>query len=102
MRLIVMFDLPVVSDKNRKQATKFRNYLMKDGYDMLQYSVYSRICANADAVDKHIKRLITNTPLQGAVRILTITNKQFSEAVIAAGQKDPQEKRINESQLILF
>lgn len=102
MRILVMFDLPVVRDKDRKQATQFRNFLMRDGYDMLQFSVYSRICANSDAVKKHTKRLLTHVPKNGSVRIITITNKQFAEATIAAGERKSQEKTINEAQLLLF
>lgn len=97
-----MFDLPVVSDSDRKQATKFRNFLLKDGYDMLQFSVYTRICPNSDAAKKHAQRLILNTPKKGSVRVLSLTNKQFADAIIATGEKKPQEKKINESQLLLF
>jgi len=97
-----MFDLPVVKDIDRKYATQFRNFLIQDGYDMLQFSVYTRICANIDSAEVHTKRLLSNAPNNGSIRILTLTNKQFADAVIAAGKKKPQEKKINESQLLLF
>ena len=51
MRMIVFFDLPVGTARERKAATKFRNFLIKDGYHMVQYSVYSRICNGNDAVE---------------------------------------------------
>ena len=57
MRVIVMFDLPVITEKERKIATKFRKYLLDDGFIMMQYSVYSRICKNNDDLNKHINRL---------------------------------------------
>ena len=52
-----MFDLPVVSSKDRRIANSFRRYLLNDGYHMLQYSVYVRICAGWEAVETHIRRL---------------------------------------------
>lgn len=52
-----MFDLPVITEKERKIATKFRKYLLDDGFIMMQYSVYSRICKNNDDLNKHINRL---------------------------------------------
>ena len=48
MRIIVMFDLPVITDKEKKTATKFRKFLLDEGFIMMQYSVYSRICKNND------------------------------------------------------
>lgn len=57
MWLFVFFDLPVTTKPDRKNATRFRNFLINDGYDMMQYSVYTRICRGQDAVDKHLKRL---------------------------------------------
>ena len=44
MRMIVFFDLPVKTKNERREATRFRNFLMNDGYHMLQFSVYARVC----------------------------------------------------------
>ena len=57
MRMIVFFDLPVTEKAAQKAATKFRNFLINDGYLMVQYSVYSRVCNGYDAVKTHEKRL---------------------------------------------
>ena len=57
MRILIFFDLPVGSAKERKAATKFRQFLLKDGYYMVQYSVYARVCNGTDAVEKHRIRL---------------------------------------------
>ena len=62
MRIIVMFDLPVITEKERKIATKFRKFLLDDGYIMMQYSVYSRICKNNDDLNKHIELLQNYSP----------------------------------------
>ena len=56
MRIIVFFDLPVVSAKEKKAAAKFRNFLVKDGYNMIQWSVYSRICNGTDSIAMHKQR----------------------------------------------
>lgn len=87
MRMIVFFDLPVVTAKERKAAAKFRNFLLKDGYHMVQFSVYSRICNGMDAVEKHQTRLNFNLPEKGAVRLLTITEKQYESIQVLLGSK---------------
>lgn len=97
-----MFDLPVETKKNKRVYTEFRRFLLHDGYDMLQFSVYSRICTNSDQAEVHIKRLKLWAPRRGSVRVLLITNKQFADALILTGAKKPQEKRINDAQLLLF
>lgn len=97
-----MFDLPTESKESKKYYTDFRKFLLRDGYDMIQFSVYSRICANLDAVDKHLKRLKHVAPEKGAVRVLTLTNKQYGDAVIVTGERKRQEKGINEAQISLF
>ena len=59
MRMLVFFDLPVVTAKEKKDAAKFRKFLLKDGYNMVQWSVYSRICNGMDAAK------ISDTPGKG-------------------------------------
>ena len=58
MRLLVLFDLPVVTKAERRAYTLFRRFLMNDGYDMIQFSVYGRILNGNDALEKHMKRLV--------------------------------------------
>uniref|UniRef100_UPI003FEFCC4D CRISPR-associated endonuclease Cas2 n=1 Tax=Roseburia sp. TaxID=2049040 RepID=UPI003FEFCC4D len=87
MRMLVFFDLPVVTAKERKAATKFRNFLLKDGYHMMQWSVYTRICNGTDAVAMHQQRLKLNLPEKGSVRLLTLTEKQFESIEVLLGTK---------------
>lgn len=75
MRMIVFFDLPVSQKSAQRAATRFRNFLLKDGYYMVQYSVYARVCNGYDNVEVHRKRLMDNLPDNGSVRLLTITEK---------------------------
>lgn len=86
MRMIVFFDLPVGTTKERKAATKFRNFLMKDGYHMVQFSVYTRICNGTDSVEMHESRLKQHLPPRGSIRLLTITEKQYESIQILLGE----------------
>ncbi len=96
-----MFDLPVVTEKERKIATKFRNFLLDDGYIMMQYSVYSRICKNNDDMLKHVNRLKTNTPKNGNIRLLQITENQYNNMIMLCGDKKTEED-ISINNLIVF
>src|SRR5574337_117566 len=77
MRMLVFFDLPVVTKTDRRAYTVFRRFLLNDGYDMIQFSVYGRILNGDDAAEKHMQRLLNNLPPEGSVRVLTVTEKQF-------------------------
>ena len=86
MRMMVFFDLPVTTSIQRRQATQFRNFLLKDGYFMVQFSVYARICSGYDDVQKHKIRLDSHIPPSGSVRLLTITQKQYESMDILVGK----------------
>ena len=91
MRIIVMFDLPVVTEKERKIANKFRNFLLNDGYIMIQFSIYSRICKNNDDLNKHINRIKANIPTNGNIRLLQVTENQYSNMIMFCGEKKKEE-----------
>ncbi len=77
MWLFVMFDLPVETKTQRKAATDFRKKLLKDGFSMLQFSIYIRHCPSLESGTVHIYRVEKNLPPDGKVSILTVTDKQF-------------------------
>ena len=91
MRLLVMFDLPVATPKDRKQYSQFHKYLIKSGYFMVQFSVYTRVALNHDDARAHIKRLRSNLPPKGSVRVLQVTEKQYNAMDILVGEKTAQE-----------
>jgi CRISPR-associated protein Cas2 len=101
MQLLVFFDLPVITREERKMATRFRNFLVQDGYHRLQLSVYSRLCRGQDTVDKHLHRLNGQLPHDGCVRVLQLTDRQYGRMRILVGKVKPQE-RIAPQQLLLF
>lgn len=102
MRMLVFFDLPVVTKAERRAYTVFRRFLLNDGYDMIQFSVYGRILNGADAETKHLKRLVDNLPPAGSVRVLTVTEKQFASMKLLVGLPLFQEKKVNAQQILLF
>ncbi len=102
MRILVFFDLPVKTAAQRRQATGFRNFLIKDGYHMVQFSVYARVVNGADAVEKHRARLKANLPDNGSVRMLAITEKQYASIDILLGKYRPEEEGAQFAQLTIF
>lgn len=102
MRILVFFDLPVKSKAQRRAATGFRAFLLKDGYYMVQYSVYARVCNGADAVEKHRQRLRQNLPENGAVRMLVITEKQYGAIEILLGKRTQADADFQCEQLTIF
>jgi len=101
MRLIVMFDLPVVSESDKRKYIKFRSFLLDDGYIMMQYSVYSRICKNRDDANKHLIRLRMKSPKSGNIRALQVTENQYENMEIIWGSKKFEEN-ISDKNLVVF
>lgn len=87
MRILVLFDLPVASKSDRKRYAKFRKFLIEDGYSMLQFSVYSRVTLNHDDARKHVERLKRNCPPKGQIRVMQITEKQYTAMEILVGDR---------------
>lgn len=101
MWLFVFFDLPTTSKKERKSAAKFRTSLEKDGFTMMQYSVYIRHCASKESRDVHVKRVKALIPPSGKVSLLSITDKQYGDIVNFWGREETERKDIPR-QLELF
>ena len=102
MRVVVLFDLPTSTKAERRAATQFRNFLLGDGFDMLQYSVYTRLCPNRDNAETHIARVRRNAPDIGSVRALYLTEHQFANMYILAGERTVQEAVSKPAQLAFF
>lgn len=92
MRVIVFFDLPTVTKKDKKIAAEFRKFLLQDGYHMLQWSVYSRGCKGLAEVETHCSRLRAVLPDMGSIRLLTVTEKQYASMEILLGTVKKVEK----------
>lgn len=92
MWVMTMFDLPVDTKKARKAYAQFRKFLIADGFNMLQFSVYGRHCPSEENANVHIQRVSSQVPPDGEVRILTLTDKQFERMRIFWGKmrKSPE------------
>lgn len=88
MWLLVLFDLPTETKKDRKAHATFRKKLMKDGFTMFQFSIYMRHCPSAENADIHVKRVRAILPEHGKVGILRITDRQFGDMVLFDCQKE--------------
>lgn len=87
MWIVVLFDLPTDTASARKQYALFRKKLLKDGFAMMQYSVYYRHCASRENTDVHLKRVRAAVPPDGEVRVVQFTDKQFSRMEIYLGKR---------------
>lgn len=87
MRIIVMFDLPVTTASDRREYTRFRKYLIKNGFLMMQESVYCKLAQNSTAADLIVQNVKKNKPISGLVQTLRITEKQFSIIEYIVGEK---------------
>lgn len=105
MVLFVMFDLPTETKKQRKAYIMFRKNLLKNGFDMLQYSIYYRYCFGIYSTEKYKKIAKDYAPKNsaGSIRIMTITSKQFNDMeILYSSDREKQEKKIKKEQLLLL
>lgn len=101
MWVLVFFDLPTDTKRERKAAAKFRKDLIGDGFSMFQFSVYIRNCPSAENAQVHTKRVKGILPDYGKVGIICITDKQFDNMELFVGRKNSELPQI-EQQLELF
>ena len=101
MWMFVMFDLPVTTKPERKRATKFRNFLLDQGFEMSQFSVYVRWCKGKEQVERHAETIREHLPPSGKVNILAFTDKQYENMIRFVGRQE-QPPAENPGQLALF
>lgn len=98
MWLFVFFDLPTETKKDRRNAQQFRKNIIKDGFVMMQFSVYVRHCASSESADVHEKRVFKLLPPLGKVSIMRITDKQYGNIANFWGRSEqssmPQPKQL--------
>jgi CRISPR-associated protein Cas2 len=101
MWVMVFFDLPTETKRERREAALFRKNLMKDGFTMFQYSIYIRHCPSHENANVHIKRVKSFLPDTGFVVVFTITDKQFGMMELFNKSK-PADRPETPQQLELF
>ena len=101
MWLFAMFDLPVDTKRARKRYAQFRKALLRDGFSMLQYSVYARYCASEERATAHRRRIRAVLPPEGYIRLLAVTDRQFGkmESYVGKTRRGAEEAP---TQLTLF
>ena len=88
MRVIVFFDLPTVTSENRREYVRFRKFLIKNGFVMIQESVYTKLALNSVVSQAIMSNVRKNKPAEGLVQMLTITEKQYSKMEYVLGEAD--------------
>ena len=101
MWLFAMFDLPVDCKEARRRYTQFRKSLLREGFVMMQFSVYARYCASEDGSKGFRQRIRKALPPEGHVRILSVTDRQFGKMEVFRG-KTRRSPENAPSQLQLF
>lgn len=88
MRMIVFFDLPVETSAERREYARFRKYLIKSGFMMIQESVYCKLMLNQTAVNVMMENVRKHKPPSGLVQVLTVTEKQYARMEYIVGSYD--------------
>lgn len=101
MRVVVFFDLPVLTEANRRDYRVFRKFLIKSGFMMIQESVYCKLAQNSSVGDAIIDNIRKNKPREGLVQVLRVTEKQYSKMDFIVGQKNGEVLTSDERLVIL-
>lgn len=99
--VMVFFDLPVGAPDERRDAANFRKDLVKDGYIMVQFSVYARPCGSPDRVETHVRRLKSRIPPHGEVRGLIVSDAQWGRMIVMRSQQTKEPEKMPE-QMMFF
>ena len=87
MRLLIFFDLPIETSRERKEYAKFHKFLIKNGFIMMQKSVYSKLVINNVTSTAVKQKISANVPPDGVVEMLEVTENQFSRIEYLVGNK---------------
>ncbi len=94
MWMVVMFDLPVKTKQQKTRYRWFHDFLLDDGFVMMQFSIYGRHCASREKAETHASRVRSRTPVQGEVRILQVTEAQFERMQIFRNSSRKPSERV--------
>ena len=101
MRVLVFFDLPTVTCENRREYARFRKFLIKNGFLMMQESVYSKMALNQTVAASVVERVKNNKPAEGLVQMMTITEKQYNRMEYVCGEFN-SEVLCSDERLVVF
>lgn len=101
MRLIVMFDLPVNRNELLKEYAYFRKFLIKEGFIMMQESIYCKLLLNSTNLNLLSEKIRKNKPTKGIVQLLKITEKQFADIEYLVGKQQTKIEETDKRLIIL-
>lgn len=101
MWIFVMFDLPVTTREQARSATKFREFLLDEGFEKSQFSVYARFCNGKEQFETYMRRIESHLPDRGDIHVLSFTDRQYENIVRFSGQRRRRQRK-NPDQLALF
>lgn len=102
VRVLVLYDLPMVDIEDRKEYTKFRKNILKLGCYLVQFSVYAKVIKNEIYYKSFIQKLKGILPERGEVRVIKLTEKQYQDMLFLNGPKNNFEKKISNNNLVVF
>ena len=102
MRMLCMFDLPVETEEQRRAYRIFRKNLIQEGFVMIQYSIYVRICPSREYANRLENRIRKGIPQEGNVRLLCVTEKQYVDMKLLVGSRQTAETAIGTERLIII
>lgn len=85
MRVLVMFDLPILTDREKRAYRQFRKLLIKSGFVMMQESIYCKLAQNQTVADGIIENIRKNKPEKGLIQVLKVTEKQYAKMEYIVG-----------------
>lgn len=86
MRVIVFFDLPTLTTKDRREYRRFRHFLINEGFVMMQESIYSKIALNNTTAGLIKNKVRKNKVKGGLIQLMVVTEKQYSGIEYVAGE----------------
>lgn len=101
MRVLVMFDLPVTTSAERKEYTRFRKYLIRSGFLMVQESIYCKLSPNSTLADAVVENVRKNKPQKGLVQVLRVTEKQYAKMEFIVGEEKSEVLSTDDRLVIL-
>ena len=101
MRVLVFFDLPVLTEANRRDYRIFRKYLIESGFMMIQQSVYCKLAQNSSVADTLVENIKKNKPSEGLVQVLRVTEKQYNKMDFIVGENTGDVLSTDERLVIL-
>ena len=102
MRLILIYDLPVTDEENRKIYSRFHRNIIRLGFYMLQYSVYSKVIRNDTSMKQYLYKLERVVPKVGNIVVLKITEKQYQDMIYLRGDKNKFDILVRGKELVIY